>query len=114
MSKSSGSDLSGRPGDDSDLSLVSIIESHASGMPYTPDSRKRAQPKQIRGKAWIFHGIITTDEDQLHTKSESNEALLHAHWTSVVQHLDDKIKKLIGASSFISSCSATSQASWHV
>jgi hypothetical protein len=34
--------------------------SHASEMPYTPDSRKRARPKQIRGKAWIFHGIITT------------------------------------------------------
>jgi hypothetical protein len=53
-------------------------------------------------------------------QSESNEegpspilvSLLHAHWTSVVQHWDDKIK----SSSFISSSSssATSQASWHV
>ncbi len=40
--------------------------SHASEMPYTSDSRKRARLKQIRGKAWIFHGIITTDADRLH------------------------------------------------
>jgi hypothetical protein len=72
-------------------------------MPYTPDSKKRARPKQIRGKAWIFHGVITTNADRLHPKSGSNEegpfpilvSLLHAHWTSVVQHLDDKIKGLI-------------------
>ncbi len=49
--------------------------------------------------SWNHHH----DSDQLHTKSESNEerpfpilvSLLHAHWTSVVQHLDDKIEKLI-------------------
>jgi hypothetical protein len=105
MSKSSGSDLSDRPGDDSDGSdgEGSVTCSHASERPYTPDSRKRARPKQIRGKAWIFHGIITSDADRLNPKSGSNEegpfpilvSLLHAHWTSVVQHLDDKIKKLI-------------------
>ncbi len=72
----------------------SVTCSHASEILYTSDSRKRALPKQIRGKAWIFHGINTTDADQLDTKSESNEeglfpilvSLLHAHWTSVVQH----------------------------
>jgi hypothetical protein len=104
MSKSSGSDLSDRPGDDSDgEGSVTSSCSHASEMPYTPDSKKRARPKQIRGKAWIFHGVITTNADRLHPKSGSNEegpfpilvSLLHAHWTSVVQHLDDKIKKLI-------------------
>ena len=102
MSKSSGSDLSDSPGDDSD-GKGSVTCSHASEMPYTPDSKKRARPKQIRGKAWIFHGIITTDADRLHPKSGSNEegpfpilvSLLHSHWTSVVQHLDDKIKRLI-------------------
>jgi hypothetical protein len=29
----------------------SVTCSHASEMPYTSDSRKRARPKQIRGKA---------------------------------------------------------------
>jgi hypothetical protein len=107
MSKSSGSDLSDRPGDDSDgEGSVTSSCSHASEMPYTPDSKKLARPKQIRGKAWIFHGVTTTDADRLHPKSGSNEegpflilvSLLHAehaHWTSVVQHLDDKIKKLL-------------------
>ena len=74
MSKSSGSDLSDRPGDDSDgEGSVTSSCSHASEMPYTPDSKKRARPKQIRGKAWIFHGVITTDADRLHPKSGSNE-----------------------------------------
>jgi hypothetical protein len=92
MSKSSGSDLSDRPGDDSD-GEGSVTCSHASEMPYTPDSRKRARPKQIRGN----------NADRLHTKTESNEegpfpilvSLLRAHLTSGVQHLDDEIKKLI-------------------
>ncbi len=102
MSKSSGSDLSDRPGDDSD-GEGSVTCSHASEMPYTPDSKERARPKQIRGKAWIFHGLITTDADWVQPKSGSNEegpfpilvSPLHAHWTSVVQHLDDKFKKFI-------------------
>jgi hypothetical protein len=101
MSKSSGSDLFDSPRDDSD-GEGSVTYSHASEMPYTPDSRKRARPKLIRGKAWIFNRIIATDADRLHTKPESNEedtfpvlvSQLYAHWTSVVQHLDDKIKKL--------------------
>ncbi len=69
-SKSSGNDLSDRPGYDSD-GEGSVACSHASEMPYTPDSWKRALPKQIRGKAWVFHGIITTDADWLHPESWS-------------------------------------------
>ncbi len=64
--------------------------------------RTRGHP-QIIGKAWVFHALITTDADLLHTESDNNEEgpfpnlqpLLLAHWTSVLQHLDAKIKKPI-------------------
>jgi hypothetical protein len=37
----------------------------------TPGSRKRTQwTPQGLGKAWVFHGIITTDADWLHTESD--------------------------------------------
>jgi hypothetical protein len=102
MSKSSGSDLSDRPGDDSDGER-SVACFHAPEMPYTPDSKKRARTKQIRGKAWVFHGLITADAALLHAESDDNEegpfprlnSLLLAHWTSIHPHLEDRIKKLI-------------------
>ena len=112
MSDSSGSGISYHHGDDSD------DEGHASDMPDTPNSKKRARPKQIQGKAWIHHGIITVDAALLHTASENDDngpfsslkALLLALWTSIYLQLEPKIK----SSSCISHSSATSQASWHV
>ncbi len=58
MSDSSGSGISNHHGDDSDSEgsvAGSVAASHASDMPDTPDSKKRARPKQIQGKAWIFY-----------------------------------------------------------
>jgi hypothetical protein len=70
-------------------------------MPDTPNSKKRARPTQIQGKAWIYHGIITVDAALLHNASENDDdgpfsslkAL--ALWTSIYLQLEPKIKKLI-------------------
>jgi hypothetical protein len=103
MSESSGSDLSHYPGNDSDAE-GSLASSHASEMHDTLESRKRTRPpKQILGKAWVFHGLITADAALLHAESDDNEegpfpglkSLLLAHWTSVCPHLEARIKKLI-------------------
>jgi hypothetical protein len=68
------------------------------------NTKRTRGPPQIIGKAWVFHGLITTDANLLHSESDNNneegpfpnvQSLLLAHWTSVLQHLDDKIKKLI-------------------
>ena len=73
MSESSGSDFSHRPGYDSD-DEGSVPSSHASDMPDTPGNKKRPrQPTQIRGKAWIFYGLITADAALLHAESDDNE-----------------------------------------
>jgi hypothetical protein len=103
MSESSGSDFFHHPGNDSD-DEGSVPSSHASDMPDTLGSKKRARlPTQIRGKAWVFYGVITADAALLHAESDDNEegpfprlkSLLLAHWTSVHPHLEDRIKKLI-------------------
>jgi hypothetical protein len=76
MSDSSGSGISYHHGDDSDDEGSvdgSVAASHASDMPDTPISKKRARPKQIQGKAWIYHGIITVDTALLHTASENDD-----------------------------------------
>ena len=72
MSDSSGSGISYHHGDDSD-GEGSVAASHASNMPDTPNSKKRARPIQIQGKAWIYHGIITVDAALLHTASENDD-----------------------------------------
>ena len=106
MSDSSGSGISDHHGDVSDDEgsvAGSVAASHASDMPDTPISKKRARPKQIQGKAWIYHGIITVDAALLHTASENDDdcpfsslkALLLALWTSIYLQLEPKIKKLI-------------------
>ena len=106
MSDSSGSGISYHHGDVSDDEgsvAGSVAASHASDMPDTPISKKRARPKQIQGKAWIYHGIITVDVALLHTASENDDdgpfsslkALLLALWTSIYLQLEPKIKKLI-------------------
>ena len=72
MSDSSGSGISDHHGDVSDDEgsvAGSVAASHASDMPDTPISKKRARTKQIQGKAWIYHGIITVDAALLHTAS---------------------------------------------
>ena len=103
MSESSGSDFSHLPGNDSDDG-GSVAASHASEMPDTLGSRKRARsPIQIRGKAWVFYGLITVDAALLHAESDDPEegpfprlkSMLLAHWTSVYPHLEARIKKLI-------------------
>ncbi len=91
MYKCSGSDLSNHLGYDSGDD--GSVASHVSEMTNTPDkNRKRTLgPPQNIGKAWVFHGLITTDADLLHTESDNNEevpfpnfqSLLLAHWTSV-------------------------------
>ena len=111
MSDSSGSGISDYHGDVSDDEgsvAGSVAASHASDMPDSADtqapiSKKRARTKQIQGKAWIYHGIITVDAAQLHTASENDDdgpfsslkALLLALWTSIYLQLEPKIKKLI-------------------
>jgi hypothetical protein len=106
MSDSSGSGISDHHGDVSDDEgsvAGSVAASHASDMPDTPISKKRARPIQIQGKAWIYHGIITVDAALLHTASENDDdgpfsslkALLLALWTSIYLQLEPKIKKLI-------------------
>ncbi len=73
MSESSESDFSHHPGKDSD-DEGSVPSSHASDMPDSLDSRKRARPPtQIRGKAWVFHGLITADAALLHAESDDPE-----------------------------------------
>jgi len=104
MSESSGSDFSHHHGNDSD-DEGSVLSSHASDMPDTlVGSKKRARPPtQIRGKAWVFYGLITADAALLHAESDDNEegpfpklkSLLLAHWTSIYPHLEDRIKKFI-------------------
>ena len=92
MSDSSGSGISDHHGDVSDDEgsvAGSVAASHASDMPDTPISKKRARTKQIQGKAWIYHGIITVDAALLHTASENDDdgpfsslkSLLLALWT---------------------------------
>jgi hypothetical protein len=106
MSDSSGSGISDHHGDVSDDEgsvAGSVAASHASDMPDTPISKKRARPKQVQGKSWIYHGIITVDAALLHTASENDDdgpflslnALLLALWTSIYLQLEPKIKKLI-------------------
>ena len=103
MSESSESDFSHHPGKDSD-DEGSVPSSHASDMPDSLDSRKRARPpKQIRGNAWVFYGLITADAALLHAESDDPDegpfprlkAMLLAHWTSVYPQLEARIKKLI-------------------
>ena len=57
ISDSSGSGISDRHGDDSDNegSVAASRTCPASDMPDTPGSKKRARPKQIQGKAWIYY-----------------------------------------------------------
>ena len=106
MSDSSGSGISNHHGDVSDDEgsvAGSVAASHASDIPDTPISKKRARPKQIQGKAWIHHGIITVDAALLHTASDNDDdgpfsslkALLLALWTSIYLQLEPKIKTLI-------------------
>ncbi len=105
MSESSGSDFSLHPGYDSNgEGFATVPSSHASDMADTPGSKKRPlQPTQIRGKAWVFYGLITTDAALLHAESENNEegpfprlkSLLLAHWTSIHPKLKGNIKTLI-------------------
>jgi hypothetical protein len=111
MSESSGSDFFHHPGNDSDDDGF-VPSSHASDMPDTLGSKKRARlPIHIRGKSWVFYGLITADAALLHAKSDDNEegpfprlkSLLLAHWTSIHPHLEDRIK----SSSFTSPSSAT-------
>jgi hypothetical protein len=117
MSKCSGSNLSDHLEYDSDDSDDDCsVASYVSEMTNTPGrNRKRTRgPPHIIGKAWVFHGLITTDANLLHNESDYNEegpfpnlqSLLLAHWTSVLQHLDHKIKKLI--LHFVFFCSLTS------
>ena len=103
MSESSESDFSHHPGKDSD-DEGSVPSSHASDMPDSLDSRKRARPpKQIRGNAWVFYGLITADAALLHAESDDPDegpfprlkAMLLAHWTSVYPQLEARITKLI-------------------
>jgi hypothetical protein len=103
MSESSGSDFSHHYGYDSN-DEGSVPSSHALDMPDTPGSKKRPrQPTQIRGKAWVFYGLITADAALLHAESDDNEespfprlkSLLLAHWTSIHPKLEDRIKTLI-------------------
>ena len=103
MSESSESDFSHHPGKDSD-DEGSVPSSHASDMPDSLDSRKRARPPiQIQGKAWVFYGLITADAALLHAESDDPDqgpfpkikAMLLAHWTSVYPQLEARIIKLI-------------------
>ena len=103
MSASSGGDFFHHSGYDSN-DEGSVPSSHASDMPDTPGNKKRPrQPTQIRGKAWVFYGLITADAALLHAESDDNEegpfprlkSLLLAHWTSIHPKLEDRIKTLI-------------------
>jgi len=103
MSESSESDFSHHPGKDSD-DEGSVPSSHASDMPDSLDSRKRARPPtQILGKAWVFHGLITADAALLHAESDDPEespfprlkSMLLAHWKTVCPLLEPRITKLI-------------------
>ena len=103
MSESSESDFPHHPGKDSD-DEGSVPSSHASDMPDSLDSRKRARPPiQIRGKAWVFYGLITADAALLHAESDDPDegpfprlkAMLLTHWTSVYPQLEARFEKLI-------------------
>jgi hypothetical protein len=59
MSVSSESDSSHRSGGESDRE-GSAESSNESEAPDTPDTRKRHRKPQIKGKAWILRGEITT------------------------------------------------------